>query len=42
MKPELSEFVETAFSHVGITIEWQGTGVDEIGMTRKQENACFG
>ncbi len=25
------EFVETAFSHVGITVQWQGTGVDEIG-----------
>ena len=26
------EFVETAFSHVGITVQWQGTGVDEIGV----------
>ena len=25
------EFVETAFKHVDITIEWQGIGVDEIG-----------
>lgn len=25
------EFVETAFRHVGITIEWNGTGVDEVG-----------
>lgn len=29
------EFVETAFSHVGITIEWQGTGVDEIGIDKE-------
>ena len=28
------EFVETAFSHVGITIEWKGTGVDEIGIDK--------
>ena len=26
------EFVETAFSHVGITVQWKGTGVDEIGV----------
>ena len=26
------EFVETAFSHVGITVQWQGKGVDEIGV----------
>lgn len=25
------EFVETAFGHVGIKINWEGTGVDEIG-----------
>ena len=25
------EFVETAFAHAGITVEWQGSGVDEIG-----------
>ncbi len=25
------EFVETAFGHVGIEVEWSGTGVDEIG-----------
>ena len=25
------EFVELAFAHVGRPIEWQGTGVDEIG-----------
>ena len=28
------EFVETAFHHVGISLEWQGTGVDEIGMDK--------
>lgn len=28
------EFVEVAFSHVGITIEWKGTGVDEIGIDK--------
>lgn len=28
------EFVETAFSHVGINVEWQGTGVDEIGIDK--------
>lgn len=28
------EFVETAFKHVGIDIEWQGTGVDEIGINK--------
>lgn len=25
------EFVEVAFGHVGIEVEWEGTGVDEIG-----------
>ena len=25
------EFVEIAFSHVGIEVEWSGEGVDEIG-----------
>ncbi len=28
------EFVETAFHHVGITVEWQGTGVNEIGIDK--------
>ena len=28
------EFVETAFGHVGIEIEWKGTGVDEIGIDK--------
>lgn len=26
------EFLETAFGHVGIMINWQGSGVDEIGI----------
>lgn len=25
------EFVETAFGHVGIKINWEGTGIDEVG-----------
>jgi GDPmannose 4,6-dehydratase len=25
------EFVEKSFAHVGVTIEWSGTGVDEVG-----------
>lgn len=28
------EFVELAFGHVGIEIEWKGEGVDEIGMDK--------
>lgn len=28
------EFVETAFQHVGIEVEWKGTGVDEIGVDK--------
>lgn len=28
------EFVETAFNHVGISIEWNGNGVDEIGIDK--------
>jgi len=28
------EFVEIAFNHVGITVEWQGTGIDEIGIDK--------
>lgn len=28
------EFVEAAFKHVGIEVNWQGTGVDEIGINR--------
>jgi GDPmannose 4,6-dehydratase len=28
------EFVETAFKHVGIEIQWQGEGVNEIGINK--------
>jgi GDPmannose 4,6-dehydratase len=28
------EFVETAFSHVNIDVEWKGAGVDEIGVDK--------
>lgn len=35
------EFVETAFSHVGITIEWKGTGVDEIGIDKATEKTII-
>ena len=28
------EFVESAFAHVGVEVEWQGTGVDEIGIDK--------
>lgn len=28
------EFVETAFGHVGIELEWRGTGVDETGVDK--------
>lgn len=28
-------FVEAAFAHIGIDIEWQGSGVDEIGINAK-------
>jgi GDPmannose 4,6-dehydratase len=28
------EFVETAFGHVGIEIEWKGEGVDEVGIDK--------
>ena len=26
------EFVERAFQHIGVTIAWKGTGVDETGV----------
>lgn len=29
------EFVETAFKHVGIDIEWRGSGLDEIGLNKE-------
>lgn len=28
------EFVETAFAHVGIEVQWQGSGIDEIGINK--------
>lgn len=28
------EFVETAFTHVNIELEWNGTGVDEVGIDK--------
>lgn len=28
------EFVETAFAHVGIVVEWKGTGVNEVGIDK--------
>lgn len=28
------EFVEIAFNHVDIIVEWQGTGIDEIGINK--------
>ncbi len=31
-------FVEAAFEHVGIEIEWQGSGVDEIGVNKTNGN----
>ena len=29
------EFVETAFTHVGIKVEWRGYGVDEVGINKE-------
>nr|WP_314463418.1 GDP-mannose 4,6-dehydratase [uncultured Clostridium sp.] len=29
------EFVEAAFKHVDITLEWRGTGIDEVGIDQK-------
>ena len=29
------EFVETAFRHVGMTVEWSGTGVNEVGIDKE-------
>jgi GDPmannose 4,6-dehydratase len=29
------EFVEKAFGHVGISVKWEGTDVDEIGICTK-------
>lgn len=35
------EFVETAFSHIGITIEWKGQGVDEVGINKSTEKVVI-
>ena len=35
------EFVEKAFAHVGITIEWQGKGIDEGGLDAKTGKALI-
>jgi len=32
------EFIEKSFSHVGIEIEWEGAGVDEVGKNRVTGN----
>src|SRR5215467_1723358 len=32
------EFVEQAFACIGRTIEWRGTGVDEVGFDRRSSN----
>ena len=29
------EFVTRAFAHIGVRIEWQGQGLDEVGVDRK-------
>lgn len=29
------EFVEAAFAHIGIELEWRGSGVDEVGINTK-------
>ena len=31
----MREFVSTAFAHLGMELDWQGSGVDEIGIERK-------
>lgn len=31
------EFVEIAFGHVGITVEWSGEGVDEVGRNKETQ-----
>ena len=35
------EFVETAFGHVGINIEWQGSGVERSVSTRLPARPWF-
>lgn len=34
------EFVEKAFAFVDITIEWQGTGLDEVGINKDSGEIC--
>ena len=34
------EFVERAFAHIGVTIEWRGSGTDEIGRDAKTKKKC--
>lgn len=31
------EFVERAFAEVGIEIQWEGTGIDEVGIDKKKD-----
>lgn len=33
------EFVETAFKYIGINIQWQGTGLDEVGIATVIRNS---
>jgi len=35
---KVREFVEKTFNEIGITIEWQGSGVDEKGVCSKTGN----
>ena len=35
---KVREFVEAAFKHVGVLIEWKGTGVNEVGIDRATGN----
>jgi GDPmannose 4,6-dehydratase len=34
------EFVERAFAHVGVTIEWRGKGVEEEGVDAQSRRVC--
>ena len=36
------EFAENAFSHIGISVEWSGTGAEEIGLISSIDNEKFG
>ncbi len=33
------EFIEKSFGHVGITVEWEGEGVDEVGRNKETGDA---